>query len=205
MLGLIRCCKSRVPPTFTKVVYRRFMKIPDNVELMLKKTDNVPKNYQLVYRETSYTGAGVMYHSLNFFTCLSVATAGYMWYNNESLFDPNAENQMITRPWHGVVVVMTLAGFYLLAFVTRRRYPVRVYYSEKDKMYKAIFVGKVPYTVEQYEFPKQSLTFVAKDSILFWKNSLFNHDGRRKILLFEEKFKTPSDFHQMLKPHELDR
>lgn len=205
MFGLMRCCNLRVQSTLTKVIYRQFMKVPDNVALMLKRTDHVPKNFTLVYRETSYAGAGVMYHFLNFFTCMTIGTGGYMWYKNEALFDPDAETPLITRPWHGVVLVLSLANFYLLAWITRRRYPVRVYYNDEDKMYKAIFVGRLPYTIEQYDFPQNSLSYVAKDSILFWRNSLYNHENRRKMLLFEDKFRTPNDLYQMLKPHELDK
>ena len=207
MFSIARCCRNKLHSTFvTKSLFsRQYMKVSDQMESLLKKSDYVPRGYSLIYREKNYYGFGVGYHGLNALTSLSVALVAYYVYNEDLIRArqprPIRPGKKIIETYQLCVIIAVSIGFFLLGQMLRKRYPVRIYYSEKDKIYRAIFIGKVPFTSEFYNFPEHCLTYVAKGSMAPWNQQVFNANGR-KIMLFDDKFRTYADFQEMFKPGE---
>ena len=204
MFSILRCCKNLQPSTYTKIPTRNFVKVSERMETLLKKSDRVPQNYKLVYRVLSHRGGAFMYHSLTFMTCMSMGTLGVFYYKDWGVttfsnVDGPQLSDLTDSPWKIVVFIVSSLTILSFAAKIRSRYAIRIYFHEKSQTYQAIFIGKVPFALEKYEFPSKLATFVDKNSILPWKRSLIYANGR-KIMVFDVFFRTPYDFMNMLKP-----
>lgn len=178
------------------------MKVSETMETLLKKSDNVPPSYELIYRVKHYKGYVIMYHMLNVVTCVTAGTLAYKYYTDKNFKFGKIENTFVTA-----LVIFFLVVTYTFGTITCHRLVLRIYRNPKTKMHRAIFIGKVPFTSTYYDFPGESLTYVSKDSLNPFKALSFVANKDRKLLLYhdsEETFKTHLAFEEMLEPQERD-
>ncbi|KAL7306124.1 hypothetical protein TKK_0001572 [Trichogramma kaykai] len=207
MLSLLRCCRHGLSVTAgSKMFNRQLITVSNKMEILLKKADNIPRDYNMIYRITNHRSGAMMYHSLNFFIFTTVGAIGYIFYTGAS---PDASaiedvhvDDLLKEPWKLGLILFVSAALLVMTTVVRGRYVIRIYHNENTKTYRAIFIGKIPFTNEFYEFPQGQAIFVAKDSKFPWRNSLLKVN-KKKILLFEDNFKTHNDFYSLLKPGQL--
>ncbi|KAJ8686688.1 hypothetical protein QAD02_022482 [Eretmocerus hayati] len=206
MLRILRCWKGSIhTPCLTKLSKRHYMKVSEQMELLLKKSDQIPRDYTIIYREVSQTMPSFMYHTINFVTCTALSTIAVMMYKEKPYFrdeePPEGVPIVVTNPGEAVVAFVFGALVVAITQVMRKRYPMRIYYNDKKKSYRVIFIGRIPFTQEFYEFPQKTVSYCRRDSLIPWHKVLFNANGR-KIFLFEDKFRATSDLYQMMEPGE---
>jgi hypothetical protein len=167
------------------------MKISEKMEILLKQSDKIPQSSELIYRHSSVKSLSFMYHSINFMTFMTVSHLAYMYYNGsiEDVIESHLQ----------FIVTIAFTGFmFYMAQKIQHGFPIRIYYCSKNLKNKAIFLGKIPFTSETYEFSSNSLIQAYKEFKLPWHSFTF-YSNNRQIYLVENNFKTYSDFNKMLK------
>ncbi|XP_058804645.1 uncharacterized protein LOC131671879 [Phymastichus coffea] len=203
MLSMLRYCKSRIAFSVqTKIIPRKYMTVSEKVEMLLKQRDHVPHTYKLIYRDLNHTFVGFSYHGLNFLTYITLTSLAYMWYNDIPMQKNSHHFALSKTPIEQVIVSIGICSLVYISYWLRQRFVLRLYFSEKAQNYKMIFIGRVPFSYEHMEFPAKSVIFATpKDSAFPWRNTIFKINNR-KVYLFEDNFRTYSDFLHMLKPGE---
>lgn len=215
MINILNCCKIRLKPTLClpKLLkkqcqknYCEMMKTSERMEQLLKKSDHIPISFQLIYRQKHYKMASVMHHMAVGMAFTSFGIPIYIWY--QKTMDPNFETGDyyldFTNPWQCGFLMTVNFVMLMIAHTMRRRWPIRIYKDPNKKTCKAIFHSSVPFHFEYCEFPLGSLSFVSRESSLPWRSTLYNIEGsKRKIMLFEEKFRTHDDFYKLLKKDQM--
>ncbi|XP_014212943.1 uncharacterized protein LOC106642628 [Copidosoma floridanum] len=210
IISILQCCKSRLRPIagVTKFVQSRsctMMKTSEKMELLLKKRDHIPLSYELVYRQKNYVFQHIMYYSVNIIAFISLSGGiyfGYQLYKDPKYFisEDFEENPEQLLAFMVVNVFMLFA-----ANLLRSRWPLRIYRDPNKGGYRAVFISRVPFHLEYYEFPAKSLSYKSKESKLPWNSVTFKIENqKRKIILFDNLFRNHNDFYQMLRSDQLD-
>lgn len=179
------------------------MNVSEKMEILLKQRDYIERDYKLIYRDKSHLLAGFSYHSLNLLSWLTVGGLAYLWYYDMPFSEYSDHFSLTANPIETAALTLGVIGVFTVSYWIRQRFVLRLYFSEKKQNYKVVFIGRVPYTCEIRDFPAKSTTFVSKNSAFPWRNTVFNLNGR-KAYLFEDNFRTHSDFLAMLAPGETE-
>ncbi|XP_011497244.1 PREDICTED: uncharacterized protein LOC105361691 [Ceratosolen solmsi marchali] len=181
MLSILKCFKNKIHHVyFTTSICRRYMKISEKMEILLKQSDKIPQSCELIYRHSTVTTLSLMYHSVNFMTFMTVSHFANMYYNGSF-------SDVIESNFQCFVIIFFTGFIFLMAQKIQHGFPIRIYYCSKNKKNKAIFIGKIPFTSEYYEFSSNSLIRAYKETKLPWHNLSFNINNRR-IYLVEDNF-----------------
>ncbi|XP_008207080.1 uncharacterized protein LOC100679852 isoform X1 [Nasonia vitripennis] len=202
MMNILRCCRGRLQVTPVTTIFRRpYIKISNKMEILLKQADKIPRNFELIYRYPTFRSAGFLFHTVNFVTMTTFTVVACAYYMDKPINEDERKLDLIQNPVRGVIVGCATFLILALTWTMRSRSPMRIYYHPDSKAYRAIFLGKIPYSLEYYEFNRGQMSYVSPNSILPWRSLLFEANGR-KMILYDDHFRTAADFAEMFKPEE---
>lgn len=189
----------RINPNASKK-YKSFF--TEKTESRLKISDRVTSSYELIYRDGKEYFVRFGYRAITLMLFVTFGSSiHYMWdeykkQNTEAKTDWLIKKLTPLSSIHivGGLTVTSLFTVFVMLYV--HRYPVRIYRTQGGDKYKAIFIGKLPFTVEHHHFEAKEIQKLPKWSLNpFTTNSFLA--GKRKILLFEDKFRTYDDYYRM--------
>lgn len=159
------------------------------------KKDNVPSEYELIYRAPMGIYITVA-KNISTITATIISSATIYTLTNEyKLSTPSFESMgLVSHPddlWYfsfGFIAV-TIAIRLFIA-----RYPLRIY-GANDK-YIAVYEPQVPFQISKHKFNKGDVEEVIS-RFNPWNNCTYRL-GNRTSLLLNRYFRTPSDYNQML-------
>lgn len=198
-MNMLRCCTERLQTTpIIKIFRRPYIKVSNKMEILLKQADQVPRNFELIYRYPTFRMAGFMFHTVNWMAITTIGIVSYAWYFDKSFSIDEKKPRFVTSAMEGAITAGFGAIIVLITWTMRSRTPMRVYYHPDSRAYRAIFIGKIPYSTEYHEFQKGEMSYVSQGSILPWRTALFQANGR-KMLLYDDYFRTQADLVDMFK------
>ena len=186
-------------PLLTKIQHREYIKTPQKIEERLKRFDHCDsKDYQLIYRQKEGTFTfRALYHGIVFLTCFTFGVGGYHMYNEVDFSENEILGPFMNSSYEIPVAVFIMLLISTCAFIVVHRYPIRIYYNHAERKYRAIFVGKIPFTREFFEFPAGSCVQITRNYLNPFSKNMFIANGR-KMFIIDEQFRNYDDFLQML-------
>ncbi|XP_024872623.1 uncharacterized protein LOC112455122 [Temnothorax curvispinosus] len=177
-------------------------------EQKYKLKDNISDGYQLVYREHSTINGTIIAAYHIGWICFAAATfsSGYLMYVNPPVLKKGTSGILRTgyvlRPLtdvQRVLILFTSFAFSAILIVVSKGLPLRIYYSSKEKVYKAVFVNRI--------FGKKQIETFGEGTVVPVSNRKFLRDSffkinNRIVLLDKECFPVPYVRERMLRKTE---
>lgn len=169
----------------------------------LKISDNVPENYELIYRCTmaSYLAAAQISVSVGVVVVIGFAVIHYFTeLKNDFIIDvPHVELlnmedtklQMII--FSSSFVLLNLA---ILLFI--RKFPVRIYFDSKNDNFIGVLFGMIPKSKTLIEFKAGEVIHTPRHGIIPWNENRYKLRNGKKLVLLDLYFRRPNDINVML-------
>lgn len=215
--GTSRCCCSGVGRRTTDtghlnvqtIASRRYLHLPNPFRRSynFRPLDQVPSNYELVYRNTMNTYVVYMYAPCVGTALTSIGAVAMTLTDGFTGMTVSQSPMLFDSHWQMAVVVPFILG---LAFVTRmiaERCILRMYLDDERRKFVAVFGTLLPWRVRKLEFDAgqmRSLYDLETDepaSLFGAPIRAFRGEyalGRQRLIIFPEHFKRPYHYNVMM-------
>ncbi|GLV45798.1 uncharacterized protein CBL_02818 [Carabus blaptoides fortunei] len=171
-----------------------------NIE-KLKLNDNIPKQYELVYRCTmsSYLYAAQISATIGALFVVIVAIFNYDSTNKFEINLSGIDLHNIMQSEYQLIVFS--AAFVLLniaVMVLVSKFPVRIYFNAEGKKYIGVVHGKIPKTKNILEFNAGDVKHTPKNGVLPWNEYYYKIKNGQTIIMLDHYFRKPDDMNIML-------
>lgn len=167
----------------------------------LKLSDNIPKQYELVYRCTmsSYLYAAQISATIG---ALFVIIVAILNYDSGNKYDINLSGIDLHNIMHSEYqLTLFSAGFVLIniaVMILVSKFPVRIYFNAETKKYLGVVHGKIPKTKNILEFNAGDVKHTPKNGILPWNEYYYKLKNGQTIIMLDHYFRKPDDMNIML-------
>lgn len=159
--------------------------------------DNVSDQYELIYRN------GMHRYFLFAQIISSVSVIGvsvmYMW--ESEVKAPKFENWKMVPKTFESDTYLILSAFILLNTVLQLalfKCPIRIYNNPNNDKYIMIFYKYIPFRTSRLSCKVRDITKLEETGILPWKNSSYQIQDSRTIIMLDNFFRKPADLNIML-------
>lgn len=179
-----------------------FRKIPIT---SLRSIDNVPKDYELMYRNDmdrfiQVTQAlMILLCGTTFIQCVRKSNEFLEPETFEGLSEKDAkivhlkdEQKIFLILVCGAVAIVSVMEFYIA------RLPVRIYYNPRNRDYIACLTGILPNTIKKQRIKIGEMKPIKVPFFSLWGDITYKHDTGYRFILFDNYFRRMSDLYIML-------
>ncbi|EDW01667.1 uncharacterized protein LOC6561142 [Drosophila grimshawi] len=169
-----------------------------DVERNLLRGDNLPDNYQLIYRAPMEEYVAWTKNVSTATVTLISLVAAYQLATTMSFMNIAKKIDIAVLVSNESDIYFFAAGFVLINLAIRAfvaKYPLRIYKSA-DK-YVAVYGSQLPLGTTKHYFERGQISEY-KNVLNPWRHIMFKLDNRSSMLMIDY-FKTPAEFHQLFK------
>ncbi|PSN29962.1 hypothetical protein C0J52_23560 [Blattella germanica] len=199
-------CRMNKPLLINHQPLRNLVRMTQKTEARLKLADNIPKEYELVYRAPMISYVKVAQTVSSISVLMLTAVAFYKIYINKAItfpivirFDTSVLGDFATDVGTFIFLISSFMLFNVSIYAITLRYPHRIYYNATAKEYICILTGLLPSQFRKLNFNKGEVIrqFTIISSLLPWRDAIFKI-GKKTVFLVENGFRTPADFSTMM-------
>lgn len=201
---LRKSCIFRFSELLRKNNTRTFVSPSNNGFKTIKKLkDNVSSKAYLIYNNSFSATIEFGFHLKRI---MFVIISMHFIYTVKLYFEGNLKfpmmfrKEIFIRSETDLILGYSVAYFIILSIIFLCKWTVlRIYFDPTEKVFKTVVVGSLPYLRRIINIKPNSVSIKTR-SYLTKEHRTFEYtvDGRR-LLMFDDYFKTPSDLYRMLK------
>lgn len=184
--------------------FKSYLKVSPRNEKKIKKIDNVPKGYDLIY---SCHFENYLKYSYPILLFLGTSTPLYVlleYYTNGNPLFKKPTKEVTKRKiifinpdieiwiYSGAMVFFAV---FCMTFLFKT--PLRIYKHNLEQKYIGMFISAVPLKIKAFNFQLATETRFKNPFLFFTRGCQYLLDNK-KAILFEDYFRTPADFFDMV-------
>lgn len=177
------------------ISFFRAFKKPDAIKFKIK--DNIPEQYDLIYRN-GMDNYLLVAHIFTTTTAALVCISTLIESGSETMKFEKWATKPKTTDSDMIIMVSAFIFFWVALQAIVAKMPIRIYNYPKLNKYILIFHGNIPLLKSTIHCNVSDFSKVRPRGILPWKDFTYEIENNRNVILIENYFRRPADLNIIL-------